>query len=102
MAKRKPRVHKSVPSFIANDFMGPFLERHPYVAAKRAFVAGQIPIAQAAAMVAADREFIAEYELGELAGRYDDCGVYEAAKRVVVTKWRGELVAAIQASKRGA
>jgi hypothetical protein len=66
--------------------------RHPYVYAHDAFVAGNMTVAQAVAMVASDREFIAESELGILTDRYQFEDVLAAARHVVENVWRMELI----------
>jgi hypothetical protein len=68
---------------------------HPFAWARDEFLAGNIPMSQAVAMVARDRDFIAETEMGD-AGE----SPLEAATRVVWHVWRPELVARIQAEKR--
>jgi hypothetical protein len=71
------------------------LERHPYIDARARYVAGLIPACQARAMMAADREFIAECELSLR-------DVKTEAARVVSEVWRPELCARIVQDKRGA
>jgi hypothetical protein len=75
--------------------MRTLLERHPYIEARDAFLAGRITISQAAGMVAIDRDWIAECDL---------CGQCpkERASELVRNVWRGDLVAAIQQAKRNA
>jgi hypothetical protein len=68
---------------------------NPYVDAKLSFVAGRITRMQAAAMVASDRQWIAECELR---GHKP----LEAARVVVDTQWTADLVEAIQRVKSGA
>jgi hypothetical protein len=70
-------------------------DRHPYIDARKAFLADHITIEQAAAMIAADREWIAECELTGLKP-------YATALQVVRDVWRADLVKAIQTRKRQA
>jgi hypothetical protein len=68
-------------------------ERHPYITAHQAFVAGRIPTAQAIGMVLVDREFIAECEMS---GK--DKRAY--AQAIVTGQWARELIANRQQEKR--
>jgi hypothetical protein len=72
-----------------------FRNEHPFCWARDEFLAGNLTIAQAVAMVARDRDFIAETDLG-MTGE----SPLEAATRVVWSVWCPELVARIQAEKR--
>lgn len=65
---------------------------HPFIAARDAFVAGNLTTTQAISMCASDRDWIAECELSGF------CPV-EKARAVVTDVWRKELVARIQRDK---
>jgi hypothetical protein len=67
----------------------------PYSAAYSLYMAGRITSDQAIAMVARDRDFIAESELRGYPPAI-------AARAVVIEKWRAELVARTQQQQRGA
>jgi len=64
--------------------MNALLERHPYIAARLAFMAGEIPTVQAIGMCARDRDFIAEAQL-------DGLDVVAAAREIVLEVWSREL-----------
>lgn len=67
-----------------------FEERHPYLAAHIRFTTGKLLRAQAASMVAMDREFIAECDL---AGRFGVEERLEHARAIVDGPWTAELLA---------
>jgi len=72
-----------------------FENRHPYLAAKERFMAGEITRLQAVAMVASDREFVAEVELDPR-----HANVFASARAVVEQNWVPELVLAITKGKK--
>jgi hypothetical protein len=69
-------------------------ERHPYIIARKRFVAGEITREQAASMCAMDREWIAECDLSSK-------DPYAMALELTIRgDWAKEAVAAAQARKR--
>lgn len=61
------------------------LRRHPYLVAEKCYSTGRMHSATAIGLVARDRGFIAEAELRGI-------DVIEAARKVVLEKWRARLV----------
>ena len=89
-----PRRTRVKPGF---NYLDALHARHPYIVAKQLFVAGRLTVAQAAAMAATDREFIAEFEMSY--AQEEGSTAYSAAERIVRRERAPELVARIRADK---